>query len=468
MGVAGVARGPQRLEVERLHPRRMRTVHDRLDASLAQLADESLDREHQGRGARDMAHDRDARPVGHPFQDRPDHLIGRRRRERHRRDDDASAGRFGDDLRRVQAGVVLVVGGEELVARPQLPRAQGGVDASRRIREEREVLRPRAQERAERCTDIVEQALEPVAQEPDRLTLQLLAPRMLGIQHRPRRRAVRAVVEERDRGVELPVGGEWRRHAPMMRQARVPCDHRGMCGRMTQQTDTSEIARIFGAEVADADPGERYNVAPTQPVSVVLERDSRRVVESHRWGLVPAWAASPAAGNRMINARAETVERTPAFRVAFLRRRCIVPADGFYEWRRVGKQRQAYLIRHEDRSPLAFAGLWSLWPDPATGEWLRSCSVITTEANDLIATLHDRMPVILDPEDWSTWLDPRRPDQADLRAMLHPAPSVGLELVPVSSRVNSPNNEGPELIERVEPTVMAAAEPEQVQTTLFG
>jgi putative SOS response-associated peptidase YedK len=241
-----------------------------------------------------------------------------------------------------------------------------------------------------------------------------------------------------------------------------------MCGRMTQQTDTSEIGRIFRADVMDADPGERYNVAPTQPVTVVLERDSRRVVESHRWGLIPPWATTPAAGSRMINARAETVERSPAFRVPFLRRRCIVPADGFYEWQRLGRVRQPYLIRREDRAPLAFAGLWSLWPDPMSGEWLRSCSVITTEANDAIAELHDRMPVILDADDIATWLDPGRPNPATLRAMLRPAPSDYLELVPVSSRVNDANHEGADLIERVEPPRVAPAAAEPVQATLFG
>jgi putative SOS response-associated peptidase YedK len=240
-----------------------------------------------------------------------------------------------------------------------------------------------------------------------------------------------------------------------------------MCGRMTQQTDTSEVARIFAAEVVDADPGERYNVAPTQPVTVVLERDGRRVVESHRWGLVPPWSPDTAGGSRLINARAETVERTPAFRAAFLRRRCIVPADGFYEWHRMGSRRQPYLIRRADRQMLAFAGLWALWPDPVSGEWLRSCSVITTTANDLVGTLHDRMPVILDHEDWAAWLEPRPRDHAALRLMLHPAPDDGYELVPVSPRVNSPRNEGADLIERVQPPPWATLEPEG-QQTLFG
>ena len=242
-----------------------------------------------------------------------------------------------------------------------------------------------------------------------------------------------------------------------------------MCGRMTQQTDTSEVARIFAAEVADADRGERYNVAPTQPVTVVLERDSRRLVESHRWGLVPPWAVDISGSSRMINARAESVERTPAYRVAFQRRRCIVPSDGFYEWRRLGTRRQPYLIRRQDRGLLAFAGLWSVWPDPVSGEWLRSCSVITTEANEIVGTLHDRMPVILDPDDWAIWLDPGRPDLALLRSLLVPAPSEGLELVPVSTRVNNANHEGADLIEPVDPPAWAAgASAAETQTTLFG
>lgn len=243
-----------------------------------------------------------------------------------------------------------------------------------------------------------------------------------------------------------------------------------MCGRMTQQTDTSEVARIFDAEVVDADPGQRFNVAPTQPVTVVLERDGRRLVETHRWGLIPAWAKGPASGHPMINARAETVERTPAYRVAFQRRRCIVPADAFYEWRRLGSRRQPFLIRRNDRGLLAFAGLWSVWPDPGSGEWVRSCAVITTEANEPIAALHDRMPVIIRPGDWSTWLDPRRADRSTLQDLLHPGPPDGLELIAVSSRVNSAQNEGPDLIDPVEPPDWARLEPTGplVQQTLFG
>ncbi len=147
-----------------------------------------------------------------------------------------------------------------------------------------------------------------------------------------------------------------------------------MCGRMTMRTGPSELATIFDAEVRDSDAweelGPRYNVAPTQPITVVVQRDDGRAIEEHRWGLVPSWAKSPAAGSRMINARAETVATSSAFRASFLRRRCIIPADGFYEWRREGRAKQPFLIHTPNDEPLAFAGLWAPWRDPSTGEWL--------------------------------------------------------------------------------------------------
>lgn len=233
-----------------------------------------------------------------------------------------------------------------------------------------------------------------------------------------------------------------------------------MCGRMTQQTSPTELARIFDAELRDReavhDLGPRYNVAPTQPLAVVVQRDDGRFVEVHRWGLVPAWSPGATASGRLINARAETAASTPAFRVAFRRRRCIVPADGFYEWRRDGRRRQPYLIRRRGGEPLAFAGLWSAWRDPGTAEWLVSAAVITTTANRTVAQLHDRMPVVLDREDWPLWLDPAVTDSGLLSAILRPAPDDALELVPVSPRVNSPHNEGPDLIEPLAQTAESA------------
>jgi putative SOS response-associated peptidase YedK len=224
-----------------------------------------------------------------------------------------------------------------------------------------------------------------------------------------------------------------------------------MCGRMTQQTDPAEIARIFDAEVsrpADfADLPPRFNVAPTQPLTVVVQHEEGRFVEQHRWGMVPPWSKSVATqGARLINARAETVARSPAFRASFSRHRCIVPADGFYEWRRAGRVRQPFLIHRPDGAPMAFAGLWSPWRDPASGEWLLSAAVITTTANATVSQLHDRMPVILGPQAWATWLDPFVTDPGRLNQLLGPAPDDAVKFAPASMLVNSPHNEGPELL----------------------
>jgi putative SOS response-associated peptidase YedK len=211
------------------------------------------------------------------------------------------------------------------------------------------------------------------------------------------------------------------------------------------------VAHIFDAELrqpeilADLEP--RYNVAPTQPVTVVVERDEGRFVEQHRWGLVPSWSTSVAQhGARLINARAETVASSPAFRESFLRRRSIVPVDGFYEWRREGRSRQPFLIRPRDGRPLAFAGLWAPWRDPASGEWLLSAAVVTTAANATVAQLHARMPVVLEQSAWEPWLDPFLNEGGLLQSFLQPAADDVLELMPVSRLVNSPHNEGPELL----------------------
>ncbi|MEO6349342.1 MAG: SOS response-associated peptidase [Candidatus Limnocylindrales bacterium] len=236
---------------------------------------------------------------------------------------------------------------------------------------------------------------------------------------------------------------------------------------MTLRTDPSDLSEIFDADVRDPaafeELGPRYNVAPTQPVTVVLQRDEGRFIELHRWGLVPAWAASVAVGARMINARAETVASSSAFRASFLKRRCLIPADGFYEWRRDGKARKPFLIHAADDRPLGFAGLWAPWRNPATGEWLLSASVVTTRANDTVSELHNRMPVILSPEEWSLWLDPEIHDTALLQDLMRPADDGLLRLDPVSPLVNNANNEGPELL--VAPPVDTATE---VPLTLFG
>jgi putative SOS response-associated peptidase YedK len=228
-----------------------------------------------------------------------------------------------------------------------------------------------------------------------------------------------------------------------------------MCGRFTQQRPTAELAELFDAQPAPRgatgqvdDAGGHFNVAPTQDVTVIVKpgADRARVVEQYRWGLVPSWAKDVKIGNRLINARAETVATSPAFRRSFASRRCIIPADAFYEWRQVDERtRQPYLIHHPDGSPLAFAGLWSLWKDEANEAWLRSCTIITTAANEAMAVLHDRMPVVLPPATWDRWLDPTVTDTALLQAALHASPAGELEAYPVSIAVNSPRNKGPEL-----------------------
>jgi putative SOS response-associated peptidase YedK len=236
-----------------------------------------------------------------------------------------------------------------------------------------------------------------------------------------------------------------------------------MCGRMTQQTDPSDVARIFDAELRD-DPDSvpfapRYNVAPTDPITVVVERPDGRILERHRWGLIPSWARSPADGASRINARAETVAQNPVFRVAFRQRRCIIPADGFYEWRRDGSRRVPFLFHSPEGDLLAMAGLWAVWKDPSTGLWQPSASVITTHANALLATLHDRMPVLLPRDVWATWLSPDERDLESLRSLLVPAPDDALQMRAVSPRVNSVRNDDPDLVRPVE---------ESVQTALFG
>jgi putative SOS response-associated peptidase YedK len=221
---------------------------------------------------------------------------------------------------------------------------------------------------------------------------------------------------------------------------------------MTQTTDPAEVARIFDAESAldadDEDAGPRYNVAPTQPLTVVTQRaDEGRLVEQHRWGLVPSFSKSLKDGAKRINARAETVATSPSFRTSFRKRRCIVPSDGFYEWRRTGGPKQPYFLHPPERAVLAMAGVWAVWKDPQTGLWVPSAAVITTGANRLVSSIHDRMPVLLPREAWDDWLDPELDDPEYLQSLLEPAPDDVLDMYPISTRVNNVRNEGPELLE---------------------
>jgi putative SOS response-associated peptidase YedK len=220
-----------------------------------------------------------------------------------------------------------------------------------------------------------------------------------------------------------------------------------VCGRFTQQRPASELAEIFGAEPLVDDPGGHFNVAPTDEALVVVQRDQRRAVTAYRWGLIPHWADDARVGSRMFNARAETLTASPAFREAFRRRRCLVPVDAFYEWKREGTIRQPYLVRRADGRPLALAGLWAGWRDPSTETVRRTFTIITTMPNAALASLHDRMPVVVSDDAWSRWLTPADADPGELLAILSPNETVDLRIQAVSRLVNDVRQDGPALIE---------------------
>ncbi|WP_085556369.1 SOS response-associated peptidase [Azospirillum agricola] len=222
---------------------------------------------------------------------------------------------------------------------------------------------------------------------------------------------------------------------------------------MLLTTPVSELQRIFG--VPDKpNLKARWNVAPTQDIPIVREEEDGRRLALARWGLVPHWAADPAIGARMINARAESAAEKPAFREALRRRRCLVPLDGFYEWTAAGPRRQGHVIRRRDRAPFALAGLWEIWRGPKGGpppeRPLESVTIVTTTANATLSALHERMPVVLDPADWERWLDPAAPLPA-VQALLRPAPDDWLEVAVVGPRVNSVRNDDPSCLDPPSP-----------------
>lgn len=267
-----------------------------------------------------------------------------------------------------------------------------------------------------------------------------------------------------------------------------------MCGRYASTRKRIELLEEFSVQrdmVAEPLKPD-YNVAPTKPVYAVLDRveraaepvsadgvDSRddaareqsrrgpadgsveRELRVVRWGLVPFWAKDVKIGSRMINARAETLGEKPAFRRAFAKRRCLLPADGYYEWQSMpGAAKQPMYISRADGRSLAFAGLYELWRDPSVDRddedaWLWTTTIITTSAPDELGMIHDRMPMIIDPAGWADWLDPANSDVADVRALLAPAAVGGLITYPVSTEVNSVRNNGPQLIEQVDPGSVA-------------
>ncbi|MEO6629119.1 MAG: SOS response-associated peptidase [Aquihabitans sp.] len=228
-----------------------------------------------------------------------------------------------------------------------------------------------------------------------------------------------------------------------------------MCGRFVSSSPPDEVARYFDAEPpGEAAIGPSWNVAPTSDVYVVLEDGGIRRVAPHHWGLVPIWAKSPTVGNKMINARSEGLAEKNAFKHAFRKRRCIVPVDGFYEWKTIAgqKTKQPYFIHRSDGEPLAFAGLWEEWrgPDRSGAEHLRSATIITTSANTTMAPIHDRMPVILPPTVWKEWLDPTNAAIETLGRLLIPAPDHLLVMHPVSTDVGNVRNQGEHLANPIE------------------
>jgi putative SOS response-associated peptidase YedK len=238
-----------------------------------------------------------------------------------------------------------------------------------------------------------------------------------------------------------------------------------MCGRFVSASPPDEIARYFDAAAPEQVLPESYNVAPTNDVYAVYETGGVRRVDSFHWGFVPHWAKDPSVGSRMINARAETIATKNAFKPSLRKRRCIVPADGFYEWKKIPgqKTKQPMFIHRGDDEPLAFAGLWTIWRD-AEGDELHSCTIITTSANEDVADVHDRMPVILGPDDWGTWLDEGNDDIDTLGKLLVPAPPRLIRMHPVSTEVNNVRNKGGHLIEQVDPGPVAG----HAQGTLLG
>jgi len=225
-----------------------------------------------------------------------------------------------------------------------------------------------------------------------------------------------------------------------------------MCGRFALNSTPQRIALHFGlAAVPDLVP--RYNIAPSQSIVTIREdAQGSRELAMARWGLIPAWSKEPKTGYSTINARAETVASKPAFRSAFRHRRCLIPADGYYEWSAIpgSKLKQPHYIGLQTTdAPFAFAGLWEVWIG-ADGQRLESCTIIVTDANDLTRPIHDRMPVILPPEAYAEWLSPATNRLAELQALLKPFPSGTMQTHPVGLAVNNPRNDGSELIQSQE------------------
>jgi putative SOS response-associated peptidase YedK len=225
-----------------------------------------------------------------------------------------------------------------------------------------------------------------------------------------------------------------------------------MCGRFAQSSDSKRLAKAFKvAEVPELEPC--FNIAPTQDILAVYQSPDGPSTTFYKWGLIPSWAKDTSMGARLINARSETVTEKPAFRQAFRQRRCIIPADGFYEWQKREGSKQPFFFRMRDESPFGFAGLWERWEggegNTEEGNPVESCTILTTEANDLLRPVHDRMPVILHPEEYSLWLEGSERETQLLKELLRPFPASEMTGHPVSTNINNPRSHGAALIEQV-------------------
>ena len=215
-----------------------------------------------------------------------------------------------------------------------------------------------------------------------------------------------------------------------------------MCGRFVVTSAPEAIRRLLRYEEQPNFP-PRYNIAPTQPIAIVRVDRGKRHFALVRWGLIPSWVSDPRRFALLINARLEDIETKRSFRAAMMRRRCLIPADGFYEWKKVGKDKQPYFVRARDAGPFAFAGLWETWTDREGGE-IETAAIVTCPASNALAPIHDRMPVIVPPETYDAWLDTEKVDAKQAATLVGPAPDEFLDAYEVSTRVNSFQNDGPE------------------------
>jgi putative SOS response-associated peptidase YedK len=218
-----------------------------------------------------------------------------------------------------------------------------------------------------------------------------------------------------------------------------------MCGRFVLTADTDMVQMAFNLTNVAHPIAPRFNIAPSQPIAVITN-DDPRTLTYHQWGLIPSWSKDPKMGSKMINARSETAAEKPAFRSAFKRRRCLIPATGFFEWKKQSGGKVPMFIHMQDRQVFAFAGLWEIWHSPEGGE-IRTATILTTEPNEFMAEIHDRMPVILQAKDYETWLAAGDQKADDLMPLMKPFPAELMKAYPVSTFVNSPGNDTPETIE---------------------